>query len=529
MAERFDFVVIGSGAAGLTFALEVAKHGSVAIITKKEPAESNTNYAQGGIAAVFQDSDSFEKHIQDTISAGGGLCDPAVVRAIIEEGPNRIEALRRGGAVFSTYEDGSLHLGREGGHQENRVVHAADATGSEVERSLLERVQDETNIHLFEHHFAVELITEHHLGQLVTRVRPDTHCYGVYVYDKSENQVKTFLARVTMLASGGAGQVYQHSTNPSVATGDGVAMAYRAKARLENLEFVQFHPTMLYHEDSGSFLISEAVRGEGAILTSLSGERFMPAYDERAELAPRDIVARAIDEQLKMRGDSHVLLDISHKSQDFLKARFPNIFAVCLEMGIDMSANPIPVVPAAHYMCGGIKTDMNGQSSISRLLACGEVACTGLHGANRLASNSLLEALVVSHRAVEQAVNESRDSDWNLDVPAWDDSGTENPHEWVLISHNRDELQRVMWDYVGIVRSKLRLDRASRRIKLLYEETEEFYRKSKVSAPLCELRNLTAVAFLIVRSSQMRRESRGLHFMSDHPEPRPEESRPTLL
>lgn len=529
MAERFDFVVIGSGAAGLTFALEVAKHGSVAIITKKEPAESNTNYAQGGIAAVFKDSDSFEKHIQDTIEAGGGLCDPDVVRVIVEEGPNRIKALQRGGAVFSTSEDGSFHLGREGGHQENRVVHSSDATGAEVERSLLERVLDETNIRLYEHHFALELITEHHLGQFVTRVRPDIHCYGAYVYDEGENRVKTFLAGMTMLASGGAGQVYQHSTNPLVATGDGVAMAYRAKVRLENLEFVQFHPTTLYHEDSESFLISEAVRGEGAILTTLSGERFMPEYDERAELAPRDIVARAIDDQLKTRGDSHVLLDISHKTRDFLQDRFPNIYAVCMEMGIDMSTDPIPVVPAAHYMCGGIKTDLNGQSSVRRLLACGEVACTGLHGANRLASNSLLEAIVVGHRAVAHAVNEAKETDWNLDVPVWDDSGTENPHEWVLISHNRDELQRVMWDYVGIVRSRLRLERASRRTRLLYEETEEFYRKSKVSAPLCELRNLIAVAFLIIRSSQMRSESRGLHFMSDHPEPRPEESRPTLL
>jgi L-aspartate oxidase len=529
MTNKVDFLVVGSGAAGLSFALEVARFGSVAVVTKKEPAESNTNYAQGGIAAVITDDDSFEQHVQDTLTAGAGLCDEAVVRTIVTEGPERIEALVRYGASFSRDKDGELELGREGGHGMNRIVHAADTTGREVERSLLERVRAEPNIRVYEHHFALEIITDHHLGVHVARVHPDIRCYGVYVFDERSGRVETFLSKVTMLASGGAGQVYQHTTNPAVATGDGLAMAYRAKARMENMEFVQFHPTTLYHDESPAFLISEAVRGEGAVLLNFAGERFMPAYDAREELAPRDIVARAIDDQLKIRGDNHVWLDISAKTRDFLRNRFPHIYETCLSAGIDIATDPIPVVPAAHYMCGGVKTDVNGQTSIQNLLASGEVACTGLHGANRLASNSLLEALVVGHRAVELAVRIRDESSWNETIPEWDDSGTVNPAEWVLISHNRDEVRRVMWDYVGIVRSSLRLERAARRTRLIYEETEDFYRKSKVSAPLCELRNLIAVAYMIIRSSRMRKESRGLHFMSDHPEPRQQESRPSLL
>lgn len=529
MEDRFDFLVIGSGAAGLTFALEVASFGTVAIVTKKEPVESNTNYAQGGIAAVLGDTDSFEKHIEDTIHVGAGLCDAEVVQTIVRDGPARIKALVELGAKFSRSDGKAFQLGREGGHSENRIVHAADATGKEVERSLLEQVRRHQNISILEHHFVLELITEHHLGEDVTRSKKGTHCFGAYVLDDHATRVKTMLAKVTLLAAGGAGQVYQHTTNPAVATGDGIAMAYRAKARLENLEFVQFHPTTLYHEDSNAFLISEAVRGEGAILTDLDGRRFMPDYDERGELASRDIVARAIDDQLKIRGETHALLDVSHQSKDFLQTRFPTIFAACLSLGLDISKDPIPVVPAAHYMCGGVKTDLNGQSSIERLLACGEVACTGLHGANRLASNSLLEALVVGHRAVRHAAEIHRDSDWEEGIPEWDESGTENPHEWVLISHNREELRRVMWDYVGIVRSELRLDRAFRRTRLLYEETEDFFKKSRVSAPLCELRNMIAVAYLIIRSSQSRKESRGLHYMSDYPELGQEETASTLL
>lgn len=528
MQKRVDFLVIGSGAAGLSFALDVADHGSVAVVTKKESAESNTNYAQGGIAAVLAETDSFEAHVRDTLDAGAGLCDRQVVETIVREGPERIRELMRRGARF-TRDGAGLHLGREGGHSASRIVHATDATGREVERSLLERVLDHPDIDLYEHHYALELITQHHLGRHISRVTPDIECYGAYVLDEHGDRVLTFLSRVTMLATGGAGCVYQHTTNPDVATGDGVAMAYRAKARIANMEFVQFHPTALYQQDSDRFLVSEAVRGAGGILRNLAGDRFMPAYDERAELAPRDIVARAIDDQLKTRGEPHVWLDVTHLQEGSVREEFPNIHEELLGRGIDMTTDMIPVVPAAHYMCGGVRTDVDGNTSIAGLLACGEVACTGLHGANRLASNSLLEALVVGHRSAAAArrlvvTREHRD-----DIPDWDDSGTGNLHEWVLVAHNRDELRRVMWDYVGIVRSEHRLARARRRTGLIFEETEEFYRKSRVSAGLCELRNMIAVAWLIIRSAASRRESRGLHTMSDFPERDEAKRRPTLV
>jgi L-aspartate oxidase len=528
MAQKYDFLVLGSGIAGLSFALRVADHGTVAVITKKESAESNTNYAQGGIAAVLDASDSVESHVKDTLIAGAGLCDPAIVEIVVHEGPERVKELMTLGAEFS-HQNGRLHFGREGGHSANRIVHAADTTGREVEGTLLRRIHEHPNINLFEYHFAVELITEHHMGQHVSKLRPDMHCYGAYVLDEKNDRVETVLAKSTLLATGGSGRVYLHSTNPAIATGDGVAMAYRAKARLENMEFVQFHPTSLYHPEADSFLISEAVRGEGAVLMNVDGERFMPSYDSRAELAPRDIVARAIDDQLKQRGDDYVYLDISHKPAQDILDHFPNIYETCLGFGIDITSQPIPVVPAAHYQCGGVKTDAHARTSISGLFACGEVACTGLHGANRLASNSLLEALVFGHRAVDTAVKYAASVSWREDIPEWDDSGTAHPAQWVLISHNQDELRRVMWDYVGIVRSVLRLERAERRTKLLYEETEAFYRRSRVSAGLCELRNMIAVAFLIIRSAQMRRESRGLHFMVDYPEKDPSEKRPTLV
>ncbi|WP_166977172.1 L-aspartate oxidase [Rhodocaloribacter litoris] len=528
MTERFDFLVLGSGVAGLSFALRAAEHGTVAVVTKKASVESNTNYAQGGIAAVMDGSDSFEQHIADTLEAGAGLCDPEVVAFVVREGPARIRELMAFGARFSR-ENGRLHLGREGGHSAHRIVHAADATGREVERALLANVRAHPNIRVFEYHFALELITEHHLGQHVSRLRPDIHCFGAYVLDERNDVVKTFLAKSTLLATGGSGQVYLHTTNPAIATGDGVAMAYRAKARIANMEFVQFHPTSLYHPEADSFLISEAVRGEGALLYNQAGERFMPRYDPRAELAPRDIVARAIDDQLKQRGEDYVLLDISHRPAGHIRAHFPNIYETCLRYGIDITREPIPVVPAAHYQCGGVLTDAYGRTSIAGLFACGEVACTGLHGANRLASNSLLEALVFSHRALEPAVEYARGTGWREDIPPWDDSGTVRPQEWVLVSHNRDELRRVMWDYVGIVRSTLRLERAERRTRLLYEETEDFYRRSRVSTGLCELRNMIAVAYLIIRSARMRRESRGLHYMLDYPEPVEAECRPTLV
>lgn len=531
MAQRlsFDFLVIGSGVAGLSYALQVAEYGSVAIITKKESAESNTNYAQGGIAAVMAPDDTYEQHIADTLDAGAGLCDPDIVRIVVTEGPERLRELMAWGAAFTRTGTGKLHLGREGGHSANRIVHAADATGREVERALLTSVREHPNIEIYEYHYAIDLITEHHLGLHVSRIRPDVHCYGAYVLDEETEEVKTFLARVTMLASGGSGAVYLHTTNPAIATGDGTAMAYRAKARVSNMEFVQFHPTSLFHPDGNSFLISEAVRGEGGLLYNQAGERFMPAYDDRAELAPRDIVARAIDDQLKQRGEGYVLLDISHKPASFVKEHFPMIYETCLTFGIDITQQPIPVVPAAHYQCGGVKTDAYARTSIDGLFACGEVSCTGLHGANRLASNSLLEALVFSHRAIAPSVEYMKARTWNEAVPDWDASGTERPQEWVLVSHNREELRRVMWDYVGIVRSSLRLQRAFRRTHLLYDETEDFYRRSRVSSGLCELRNMIVVAYLIIRSAQVRHESRGLHYMLDYPEPVEAERRPSLV
>jgi len=528
MPERFDFLVIGSGVAGLSFALRVAEQGSVAVVTKKSSAESNTNYAQGGIAAVMDAADSPESHIADTLDAGAGLCDPHVVDVVVREGPDRIRDLIALGAQF-TRQNGRLHLGREGGHSAHRIVHAADTTGREIEHALLDRVRQHPNIKLFEYHFAVDLITEHHLGQHVSRIRPDIHCFGAYVLNEESGAVDTFLAKVTLLATGGSGRVYLHTTNPSIATGDGVAMAYRAKARVANMEFVQFHPTSLHHPDANSFLISEAVRGAGGKLFNQGGERFMSRYDRREELAPRDIVARAIDEQLKQRGEEYVLLDISHRPATEIIEQFPFIYETCLGFGIDITSQPIPVVPAAHYQCGGVLTDLYARTSIQQLYACGEVACTGLHGANRLASNSLLEALVFGHRAVEPAIADAAAGSWNQDVPPWDDAGTERPQEWILVSHNEVELRRLMSDLVGIVRSSLRLSRAFRRTHLLHEETEDFYRRSRVSTGLCELRNMIAVAYLIIRSARMRHESRGLHYMLDYPETVDRERRPTLV
>ena len=530
MSTTYDFLVIGSGVAGLSYALRVAEHGSVAVVTKDDVSEANTLYAQGGIAAVMHAEDSAEAHIEDTLVAGADLCDPEVVEFVVREVPQRVRELIDMGAEFTrTDENGALHLGREGGHSANRIVHAADASGYEVEHTLLDQVLNHPSIDVYEHHFAVDLITEHHLGQHVTRVRPDIHCFGAYVLDEASGDVVPFSAKVTMLAAGGSGQVYRHTTNPKVATGDGVAMAYRAKARVSNMEFVQFHPTSLYHPEADSFLISEAVRGEGGILLNQAGERFMPDYDERAELAPRDIVARSIDNQLKQRGEDYVLLDISHKDAGEIREHFPMIFETLGAYGIDMTEEPIPVVPAAHYQCGGVQTDHHGRTTINGLFASGEVACTGLHGANRLASNSLLEGLVFSERAVEPSVAYAEEQTQPVELPEWDDSGTDQPGEQVLITHNREELRRVMSDYVGIVRSELRLDRAHRRTRLLYEETEDFYRSSEISRDLCELRNMIAVSYLIIECAQQRRESRGLHYITDHPEPTERERRPSLV
>jgi len=514
MERNFDFLVIGSGLAGLSFALKAAEFGTVGIVTKREINEANTSYAQGGISGVMNlDQDSFEKHINDTLEAGAGLCDPKAVEAMVTQAPRLIKELIEHGVQF-TKENGKLHLGREGGHSENRVVHVNDATGWEVENVMVRNVRSHPNITVFEYHFAMELLTEHHLGKKVKYLRK-IHCFGAYVLDTKTEEVHRMLAKTTILASGGAGDVYGKTTNPDIATGDGIAMAYRAKARIKNMEFVQFHPTALNVPESDSFLISEALRGHGAILRNSDGEAFMPQYDERKDLAPRDIVARAIDDQLKKRGDKSVFLDITHKPALEVTSSFPNIYETCLEFGIDITKQWIPVVPAAHYFCGGVETDLNGRTSIDRLFACGEVACTGVHGANRLASNSLLEALFFADQAVNSASSAIRKLSFNEKIPEWDESGTFNNKEWVLVSHNKEELQQIMSDYVGIVRSDLRLERALRRQTLLYEEVEDFYSRTRINVPVCELRNLISIAYLIIKAAMSRKESCGLHYNID--------------
>jgi L-aspartate oxidase len=517
MDLKFDFLVIGSGAAGLTYALKVAEKGSVGIITKAEAFESNTSWAQGGVAAVWDTDDDFENHIQDTLIAGANLCNKEAVEMIVREGPAMINQLIDYGAKFTQDKAGKLHLGREGGHGKNRIIHAADMTGKEIERVLLETASAHPNIQILNHHFAVELITEHHTGSYITRY-DDIACFGAYVLDiKTENVIKV-LSKATVLATGGSGQVYLHTTNPSVATGDGVAMAHRAKARIGNMEFIQFHPTSLCLPGANSFLISEAVRGHGGILRNQEMEAFMHLYDERKELAPRDIVARAIDHQLKKSGDEFVYLDVTHLPNSEVKEHFPGIYQACLDLGLDITTEPIPVTPATHYMCGGVMTDLTGQTSIKHLFACGEVACTGVHGANRLASNSLLEAMVFADRAAHKSARHINENPIRNDIPEWDESKTRKMDEWVFVRHDRRELQQVMSDYVGIVRSTMRLERARRRVKLLHEEVESFYQRTKVSVELCQLRNLVAVGSLIIRSAMSRHESRGLHYTTDFPD-----------
>jgi L-aspartate oxidase len=515
--HKSDFLIIGSGIAGLSFALKAAEIGTVAIVTKKERAESNTNYAQGGIAAVTSGEDSFESHIRDTLNAGVGLCHRDAVEVLVQEGPARLKELIAIGVAF-TQNAGGLDLGREGGHSQNRIVHARDRSGWEIERALLASIAHHPNITVFEDHLAVDLITEHHLGIRLADANP-VHCWGTYALDVRKNSVAAFLADVTVLCSGGLGQVYLHTTNPAIATGDGVAMAYRAGAVIGNMEFIQFHPTTLYDSGAPAFLISEAVRGFGGVLKTRDGQTFMERYDERGSLAPRDIVARAIDSELKRRGDDFVYLDVRHLPAESVKEHFPHIYETCLQKyKLDVTRELIPVVPAAHYSCGGVETDLHGRTSIRNLYACGEVAMTGVHGANRLASNSLLEALVFSHRAFEDARSVITGSRPDLPaIPPWDESGTFDTEEWILISHNRKEIQHVMWDYVGIVRSDLRLGRAQRRLALIQEEIENFYKKTKVVEGLIELRNLATVASLIVQSALLRKESRGLHFTTDYP------------
>jgi len=528
--KRFDFLVLGSGIAGLSFALKVAPHGRVAIITKKNRAESNTNYAQGGIAAVTSKEDSFELHVRDTIEAGAGLCKEDAVRAIIQDGPARIAELIRLGMQFSEREIPLSHglreldLGKEGGHSKRRILHAKDSTGREVERALLAAVAAQPGIEIFENHLGIDLITTQKLG-----VAGERRCLGVYVLDKDSGRVWTFVAPVTMLATGGCGKVYLYTTNPDIATGDGVAMAYRAGAPVANMEFIQFHPTCLYHPRAKSFLISEAVRGEGGVLKTIEGVEFMDRYHPLKSLAPRDVVARAIDSEMKKSGADYVLLDITHKPARFIIERFPNIYQTCLGFGIDITKEAIPVVPAAHYQCGGVVTDLDGQTKLTGLCAVGEVACTGLHGANRLASNSLLEALVCAHRAAHRVIADVR-RPVDIQIPLWQSGNAHNPDEMVVVSHNWDEIRRAMWDYVGIVRTNKRLQRAQKRIANLQEEIQEYYWDFIVTSDLLELRNIATVAEVIINSALRRPESRGLHYNLDYPGPLPEwAQRDTIL
>jgi len=516
--RKFDFVVIGSGVAGLHFALRVAEHGTVAIVTKKRAAESATNYAQGGIAAVMHREDSFDAHVQDTLYAGAGLCDERVVKHVVEQGPRAIQSLLKWGVNFDRSEKAGgdaidYDLGREGGHSKRRILHHRDATGREIEGSLLQRAADHPNITVYEDHSAIDLLTAHRSGR-----SESDRCLGAYALDSATGEVELFLAPLTLLASGGAGKVYLYTSNPDIASGDGVAMAYRAGATIANMEFMQFHPTCLYHPNSKSFLVSEAVRGEGGILRNLRGEAFMSRAHEMGDLAPRDIVARAIDDELKRSGEDHVILDITHQDSAFVRRRFPNIDAHCLRFGIDMTEQPIPVVPAAHYCCGGVITDLKGETDLPNLFAAGEVACTGLHGANRLASNSLLEALVFADASADEAIRRMDEQPEVGTVPEWRHGEVSESHEAVVITQNWDEIRRFMWNYVGIVRSNNRLARAHHRIDVLLEEINQYYWNFRITSPLLELRNLATVAELIVRAAEQRLESRGLHYNLDYPD-----------
>ncbi len=518
-----DFLVIGSGIAGLTYALKIAErfpHKKVTILTKAAADETNTKYAQGGIAVVNDmENDSFEKHIEDTLISGDGLCDPQIVEMVVKEGPARVQEIIDWGANFDKGPEGEYKLGKEGGHSEFRIIHYKDVTGLELERALLTAIDRAPNIEMIKHCFVVDIITQHHLGYLVTKSTPDITCYGVYILNAETNRIEKILSRITMLATGGNGQVYRTTTNPAIATGDGVAMVYRAKGRIENMEFIQFHPTALYEpgKRGQAFLITEAVRGDGGILRNINGEAFMKRYDPREDLAPRDIVARAIDNEMKITGTEHVYLDCTHMDMVKFMEHFPNIHVKCLSVGIDVSKNYIPVAPAAHYSCGGIKTDEWGRSSIRFLYACGECASTGLHGANRLASNSLLEAMVFAHRCFIDSVNSIEKVKEFPEIPDWNAEGTSEPKEMILITQSLKELQQVMSDYVGIVRNNVRLKRAMTRLDLLFNETQDLYQATTVSPQLLELRNMITVGYLIVKGAGFRKESRGLHYNVDYP------------
>ena len=518
MKREFDVVIVGSGIAGLSFALKVAEQNyKVAIVTKKNRADSNSNYAQGGIAAVTSETDDFETHVTDTLIAGDGLCDEAVVREIIADGPERIKDLEKRGVDFCRLDDGRPSLGKEGGHTKRRVLHVRDATGKAIEEALLHSISENENISVFEHFFAIDIITDKKFCKSTGKAQSD-RVDGLYVLDVKSGKVETWSAQVVMLATGGVGQVYQFTTNPDIATGDGVAMASRAGVEISNMEFVQFHPTALYSLDSDErFLISEAVRGEGAILRNSNNRAFMGDYDERADLASRDIVARAIDQEMKCLGAKHLWLDVTMFSREKLLERFPTILQKCEDSGLDLTKDFIPIVPAAHFLCGGVKIDLKGQTSLTGLFACGEVGCTGLHGANRLASNSLLEAVVVSYRSAEAVIDYLKTSrEEPVDLPEWTDGATSDSDERVVLSHNWDELRRTMWDYVGIVRTTKRLERARTRINNLDKEINDYYWNFKVEPSLLELRNIINVAQLIVESALERKESRGLHYTLDY-------------
>jgi L-aspartate oxidase len=521
---KTDVLIIGGGVAGMSLAIYLAeqrKDLSIMLLTKTVKSESNTSYAQGGVAAVWNhDIDNYEKHISDTLDAGDGLCDLDVVKIVVEEGPKRVQEIIDWGARFDKNEKGEYDLGKEGGHTENRILHYKDITGWEMQRSLIEKTKSYSNISVHENYFAVNIITQHHLGRNVTRLTPDIECYGAYVLDLNTKNIETIVARNTVIATGGAGQVYKATTNPVIATGDGIAMLYRAKGRVANMEFVQFHPTSLYNPagDNPSFLVSEAVRGYGGILRSKEGEEFMIKYDPRKSLAPRDIVARAIDNEMKIRGSEHMYLDCTHLEKDKFYNHFPNIYDKCVSIGIDPMKDYIPVVPACHYICGGILVDQHGRSSINQLYAAGECTNTGLHGANRLASNSLLEGLVYGKRIADHITKNIDYVQHQANIPEWDAEGTTEPREMVLLTQSLKELKEIMSSYVGIVRTDVRAKRALDRLFLLYSETEELYNSTTISPQLCELRNLITIAYLISKGANMRKESRGLHYNTDYPQ-----------